>query len=71
MATNVDLLRAEIARISRELETVKTKVERIQKNASSGAPRPFAKLRGLVKGADLTYDEIKAGEYTLREETLE
>jgi hypothetical protein len=68
MATEFKLLRAEIARIERELADAKRKLASLEQSENGGTNagvRPFAKLRGIWKGADFTEEEIDAVKYKL------
>lgn len=69
MATEIDLLKAEIARIERELEAAKRKLARVEQDDANGDAegdvRPFAKLRGIWKGVHFTEEEIESAEYKL------
>ncbi len=69
MATEIDELKAKIARIERELQDAKRKLSEAQ-SSENGAKKkmPFAELRGIWKGADFTYEEIKSAEYKLDDE---
>ena len=66
MAINVDLLKFELARIKREIEALEAKLRKME-GREAGEEMPFAKLRGIWKGADFTYAEIKEAEYKLPE----
>ena len=70
MATHIELLKAEIARIESELAERKRRLAEVEKRPETTGQekRPFAQLRGLWKGATFTYEEIKAAEYKFDEE---
>lgn len=70
MATELDILRVQLAKIERQLQEVRSKIERLE-NQGAAKTRPFAELRGIWKGVDFTYAEIKEAEYKLREEDWE
>ena len=67
MATEIDLLRAELARIERELEAVRSKIEKLEKEGVE-EPRPFARLRGVWKGkVHFTQEEIDAAKIRVKD----
>lgn len=59
MAVNVDALKHELARIKREIEALEGKIRKIE-GQEAGEAMPFAKMRGVWKGADFTEEEIDA-----------
>jgi hypothetical protein len=70
MATEVDAIKAYLASLERELEDLRSKLDKIEKQPSE-EPRPFARLLGIWRGADFTYEEIKAAEYKFPEDEWE
>lgn len=70
MATELDLIKAQLASIERQLQEVRSKIEMLEKQGTK-KPRPFAELRGIWKGVDFTYEEIQEAKYKLREEDRE
>jgi len=70
MATEVDAIKAYLAKLEREVDELRSKIEALEKEPPQ-EPRPFAKLRGIWKGADFTYEEIKAAEYKFPEDDWE
>jgi predicted nucleic acid-binding Zn-ribbon protein len=51
MAIEIDLLKAEIARIERELEDARSRLTKLnEKTNGASTVRPFATLRGVLKG---------------------
>ena len=71
MATELDLIKAELARIENQLRAIRLKLERLEKRGNAKKARPFAELRGVWKGVDFTYEEIQEAKYRLREEDWE
>jgi hypothetical protein len=63
MATQIDLLKAEIARIERELQAVQIKIRHIE--GKKPTPRTFADLEGVWEGSDSTYEDVRAHEYKI------
>ena len=59
MAVNVDLLKFELARIKREIEALEAKIRKME-GREAGEEMPFAKMRGVWKGAHFTEEEIDA-----------
>ena len=59
MAAELSVLKLELMRIERELKAVRAKIERLE-GRQPGEEPPFAKLRGICKGADITEEEIDA-----------
>jgi len=59
MATNVDALKSELARIKREIEALEARIGKIE-GQKAGQELPFARMLGAWKGADFTEDEIDA-----------
>ncbi len=70
MATEYKVLKARLDSIEREIADVRAKVEALERQ-EAGKPRPFAELRGIWKGVDFTYEEIKEAEYGVKEEDWE
>ena len=70
MATEVDAIKAYLASLERELKDLRAKLKELETQPPE-EPRPFSKLRGIWKGADFTYEEIKAAEYKLPEDDWE
>jgi hypothetical protein len=68
MASEIEVLKAEIARLEHELDGIKAKLKALGTSNGGDEERPFAKLRGIWKGADFTYEEIKAAEYRVPED---
>ncbi|HEY8767622.1 MAG TPA: hypothetical protein VIP09_10270 [Dehalococcoidia bacterium] len=63
MATQIDLLKAKIASIERQLEIAKRDLTRLEKGGNGETPgkkRSFAELRGIWKGTHFTEEEIDA-----------
>lgn len=63
MATQIDLLKAEIARIEGELQAVQAKIEHLEGKKPS--PRTFADLEGVWEGSNSTYEDVRAHEYQI------
>lgn len=59
MATEVDALKMELARIKREIEALEARLRSIEAG-EAGEELPFAKMLGAWKGADFTEEEIDA-----------
>ena len=59
MAAELSVLKLELMRIERELKAVRAKIERLEGRQPDEEP-PFAKLRGIWKGANITEEEIDA-----------
>ena len=59
MATNVDALKLELARIKREIEALEARLRGVEAREAR-EEMPFAKMRGAWKGADFTEEEIDA-----------
>lgn len=70
MANDVSVLKAKLEWLEKELASVRAKLEKLE-TGEVQSPRPFAKLWGIAKGPDLTYEEIKAHEYTLKDKDWE
>lgn len=70
MATEVDAMKAYLASLERELRDLRAKLKELETQPPE-EPRPFAKLLGIWKGADFTYEEIKAAEYRFSEDDWE
>jgi hypothetical protein len=65
MATDLSELQAELKRISRDLELLREKVQRL---ATDGTKRAsLADLRGVWKGTDFTEEEIEAAKIRVRD----
>lgn len=65
MATQLDLLKVELARIKREIEALETKMKNLERHQPEEVP--FAKMRGVWKGAGFTDEEIDAVKIRARE----
>ncbi len=63
MATQINLLKAEIARIEGELQAVQAKIEHLE--GKKPAPRTFADLEGVWEGSNSTYEDVRAHEYQI------
>ena len=59
MATNVDALKLELARIKRKIDSLEARLNKIE-GQEAGAELPFARMLGAWKGADFTEEEIDA-----------
>ncbi|MEX0801453.1 MAG: hypothetical protein WD379_09575 [Dehalococcoidia bacterium] len=70
MATEVDAIKAYLASVEREVSDLHARLKKLETEPPE-QPRPFSKLLGIWKGADFTYEEIKAAEYRLPEDDWE
>jgi hypothetical protein len=59
MATNVDALKSELARLKREIEALEARISKIE-GPEAGTELPFVRMLGAWKGADFTEEEIDA-----------
>jgi predicted nucleic acid-binding Zn-ribbon protein len=70
MSTQIELLKADIARLEARLEETKRKLAKIEAESSNGSDAdelPFNKLRGIWKGANFTQEEIDAAKIKVRD----
>ena len=65
MATQLDLLKVELARIKRDIEALEAKIKNLERQTPG--EMPFAKMRGVWKGANFTEEEIDAVKIRARE----
>ncbi len=66
MAIDTTLLKMELARIERELEALKARIEKFERKDGRDE-MPFAKMRGAWKGANFTEEEIDAAKIRVKD----
>lgn len=66
MAIDTTLLKMELARIERELEALKARIEKFERKDGQDE-MPFAKMRGAWKGANFTEEEIDAAKIRVKD----
>jgi hypothetical protein len=65
MATELDEIRAELRRVSREVEMLRKKLNRLARDDKESVS--LADLRGVWKGANFTEEEIEAAKIRVKE----
>jgi len=72
MVTKADALRAEIARVERELAELHRRLKQeVQPQVTKSGKRPFAELRGILKGkVNFTEEDIEAAKIRPHDDLL-
>jgi hypothetical protein len=65
MATDLEELRAELTKVTREVNRLSAKVRRLEKK--KGDIPGLVKARGILKGADFTDEEIEAAKIRVKD----
>ncbi len=66
MAIDTALLKMELARIERELEALKARIEKFERKDGPDE-MPFTKMCGAWKGANFTEEEIDAAKIRVKD----